>query len=256
MTLRSAARMLSVVARRADNLFYLLSTPDGIALRRSNLDAKKVHSLRELAEAYCGPISRVLDVGGHEGAYVRLFAAAFPEARIDSFEPVGASFKQLQRVCSEYRGRAFAHKLALGADTGEAALEVNAFTAASSTFPPTHLHEAAFPVTGGSRRIELAEMATLDSWAVAHAVDRVDVLKIDVQGGELAVIRGGSETLQRTSLVVVELSLAELYEGAPRLPQVVDALGEVELEFVDLFGELRDPRNGRLLQLDGVFARA
>lgn len=50
------------------------------------------------------------------------------------------------------------------------------------------------------------------------------MLKIDVQGGELDVLRGGSKTLDRLTWVYVECSFRELYIGQPPADEVVEHL--------------------------------
>ena len=51
--------------------------------------------------------------------------------------------------------------------------------------------------------------------------DRV-YLKVDVQGGELDVLRGAERVLAQAPLVEAELSFVPLYEGAPRFDEVID----------------------------------
>ena len=40
------------------------------------------------------------------------------------------------------------------------------------------------------------------------------LLKLDVQGAELSVLRTGRKTLEKTKLVLTEVSVVELYHGA------------------------------------------
>lgn len=54
-------------------------------------------------------------------------------------------------------------------------------------------------------------------------IEAIDFLKIDVQGSELAVFRGGRERLSRTVAVQTEVSFVALYEGQP-------TLGEIDIE--------------------------
>ncbi|MEX0370931.1 MAG: FkbM family methyltransferase, partial [Tateyamaria sp.] len=52
------------------------------------------------------------------------------------------------------------------------------------------------------------------------AVERIDLLKLDVQGAELDVIRGGRAKLPNATAVIVELRYLPLYEGEPDLTEV------------------------------------
>jgi Methyltransferase FkbM domain len=80
-------------------------------------------------------------------------------------------------------------------------------------------------------------------------------LKLDVQGFELPVLRGGERTLDEVEVVETELSLVELYEGQSLLADVLahlDSRGFGARFFEPVFS---DPVSGELLQVDGVFAR-
>jgi FkbM family methyltransferase len=248
---------LSRLTLRAHNLFYLLGTEDGWRLRRSGVDARKALALRRLHETYGqGSATTVVDVGAHHGAYVRLFAAAFPEAVVHAFEPVASSFAQLQRGTAPLGRRVRTHCMALSRDTSAVALGINNFSAASSAYQPTRLHTEAFPSTATVEASQVVAATTLDAWADVAEVDGIDLLKLDVQGAEADVLAGGDATLQRTRLILCELSVAPLYEGAPLLPAMVEAMTTRGFAWVDVFDELRDPRDGRLLQLDAVFVRS
>ena len=56
---------------------------------------------------------------------------------------------------------------------------------------------------------------TLAEVANAHAVARIDLLHLDVQGAELDVLRGAGAWLQRIGLVWLEVASIPLYAGQP-----------------------------------------
>ena len=61
-------------------------------------------------------------------------------------------------------------------------------------------------------------MRTLDALLAAHqqyAAARFDLLKCDVQGAELMVLRGASRTLRSVEVLLLELSVVQYNEGAP-----------------------------------------
>jgi asparagine synthetase A len=76
-----------------------------------------------------------------------------------------------------------------------------------------------------------------------------------VQGYELSALKGAVATLKRAAIVEAELSIAELYEGQPLLPQVVSFLRSQGFVLIDLLPEFRDIRSGDLLQVNGLFVR-
>ena len=54
-------------------------------------------------------------------------------------------------------------------------------------------------------------------------IEAVDFLKIDIQGGELAVFQGGRQKLSQSVVIQTEVSFVNLYQGQP-------SFGEVDLE--------------------------
>ena len=97
-------------------------------------------------------------------------------------------------------------------------------------------------------------MISLDESQLLEPGERA-LLKADVQGFELEVLRGSERTLEQVELVEVELSLVPLYAGAPLLPEVYEHLRERGFALVGLEPVLLDPA-GAVLQLDGLFARS
>ena len=84
--------------------------------------------------------------------------------------------------------------------------------------------------------------ATLDS--LQEDLGPIDFLKIDVQGGELAVIEGATEVLKGVSVVEVEVEFVELYQAQPLFADVDAALrarGFVFHRFSSLQGRCMKP---------------
>ena len=65
---------------------------------------------------------------------------------------------------------------------------------------------------------------TLDTLDALEEVDRIDLLKLDVQGAELDVVRGGRSKLARAQAVIVELRYFPLYDGEPTFADVHNEL--------------------------------
>lgn len=87
-------------------------------------------------------------------------------------------------------------------------------------------------------------------------VDRVSVLKIDVQGMETAVLAGGEETLRRTDAVIMEVLFVHHYEGDRLWHELVPDL-EGRGFYFHRFGTIwNSPQTGRALWADAVFVRS
>ena len=65
------------------------------------------------------------------------------------------------------------------------------------------------------------DAVTLDDWAVQEEVYSVDLLWLDLQGMEMAVLNAAPNVLAHTQAVMMEVSRRELYAGSPLYPDVV-----------------------------------
>ena len=79
------------------------------------------------------------------------------------------------------------------------------------------------------------------------------LLKIDVEGAEMDVLRGATEALKHCVAVVTELSVSRKYEGGAELGDVISYLRDQGFSVYDLCSGF--DRDGKLYQLDAIFVR-
>jgi FkbM family methyltransferase len=196
----------------------------------------------------------VIDGGASFGQYARLLRSGGYEGAIVSFEPLSEPYAELSRQASR-DPRWSCYRLALGESGGVARMNVADNSVSSSILDATELHQVNAP---GGKIVgsEEIDVVTLDevSGDFVNAGTRA-FLKLDLQGYELAALRGAEATLPRVCAVEAELSLVELYGGQPLLPDVMAHLGERGFDCVGLDPVMADCTSGYLLQVDGLFAR-
>jgi FkbM family methyltransferase len=194
----------------------------------------------------------ILDIGAHEGRRSELFRTVFPNADLHAFEPVSASYAKLVgRMGND--DCFWAYNYALGDWDGVADFHQSEASETSSTLAMAEAHKRAYPHT--ARTIETnVEMRRLDS-IVTRPLRRPVLAKIDVQGGEAAVIRGGLTTLAQVDLIIVETSFIELYAGQPLFHEIYTMLTELGFEYAGSFNQLLHPADRRVLQQDAIFTR-
>ena len=101
---------------------------------------------------------------------------------------------------------------------------------------------------------QTVEVRTLDDFADELRAGGPSLLKIDVQGAELDVLRGGQEVLQTFQWVYLEMSFVELYDGQPLADEIVD---ELRTRGFELTGTGVPPiSDGRPVQVDALFERS
>jgi FkbM family methyltransferase len=163
------------------------------------------------------PEAVVFDVGAHAGQYAKLFARAASAGRVYAFEPGSYARAILRVVVGLHRLRNVAVlPLALGAECGVATLSVPVKRSGSYGFGLSHLGapQDRWPVVAQ----ELVGLTTIDTVATALALDRLDLIKADIEGWELSLLRGAENTLRRfRPRLLIELSETHLARAGETL---------------------------------------
>ena len=89
------------------------------------------------------------------------------------------------------------------------------------------------------------DITTLDRFCSEEKIDDIDILKIDVQGYEVGVLRGASSILNKTRCCTVEVSLFDFYEQTSSLLQVEKAMQHAGHSLWDISKISKNPKNFR-----------
>lgn len=179
------------------------------------LDCRLCRQFASDSERTAAPLI-VADVGAAHGFDPR-WALFAPNLRQIGFEPEPAECRRLQEgiAAGGRTDREAVLPVALAAQAGTRTLYVTRDPDASSLYRPNMAFFARMPDPSGVEVTgEVAvETTTLDSMELPFG-DSIDVLKLDVQGAELDVLRGAEQRIEGQLLAVVaEASFVELYEG-------------------------------------------
>ena len=132
----------------------------------------------------------VFDVGANVGHMSALFLTHFPEADIHAFEPVGSTFRKLQRALGHHT-RVALHKVAASDTAGSATIRLF-----DDPTKNTLCSDLADSLRNNPAGLEKIEVCRLDAAISEFQVDHIDLLKIDVEGFEANVLRGCGESLK------------------------------------------------------------
>ena len=94
---------------------------------------------------------------------------------------------------------------------------------------------------------------TIDNFCKDHSIDRIDVLKLDVQGGEYLVLLGARKMLedQAIALVYSEIILQPTYKSQRMFHEVVKLLELANYEMFNIYNMME--LSGQLIQIDALF---
>lgn len=203
--------------------------------------------LRRLAPA------TVIDVGAHRGQFALAVRAVLPAARIVALEPQPAAAARFRRVFAG-DARVRLHPVAAAARNGEATLYLAGRSDSSSLLPPGALQAKIFPGTAEVARRRVS-CVRLDALLATEALAPPVLLKLDVQGGELAALEGATDWLDRVAWVYAECSTLPLYDGQPMQSEVAAWLAAQGFRCVGRFNVVRHRDYGPV-QADVLFTRA
>ena len=96
---------------------------------------------------------------------------------------------------------------------------------------------------------------TIDNLCHEKRLDGPYLIKVDVQGAELDVLDGAKKVLEESELVVLEVSLFQLFVDGPQFYDVVDYMKARQFVVYDIFGWHPRLLDGALAQVDVAFVR-
>ena len=199
----------------------------------------------------------IFDVGANVGQTMERYKAAFPNAVVHSFEPFPGSFARLGETAAALSD-AHAHELALADEPGSRTFHTN---------PDFHTRNSLLTRPEGGRRYYSAgadlpdeitvTVDTVDAFCAREGIERIDVLKLDVQGAEGMVLRGAEGMLRSDAIGVVftEAMFVPHYEGGPLFHQLVAQLDPFGFSVFNIF----DPivaNNGQLRYANALLVGA
>lgn len=199
----------------------------------------------------------IVDVGANRGQFLLAALEACQTAIVHAVEPQPDALARLKawlgRFAAVDRDRVILHPLALAAEDGAATLNVSWRDDNSSLLQPTPEQLRLFPDTGIREQITVP-VTRLDRVLTSAEIPADSLLKVDVQGAELAVLKGAEGVLGRFRWVYVESSQRELYAGQALAAAIADHLAQFGFAHASSHNVVTDS-DGAWVQADELFER-
>jgi FkbM family methyltransferase len=200
--------------------------------------------------ASVGPCNLVVDVGANRGQFALAARHGNPTATIVAFEPLATPAAKFRQVFAT-DAQVTLHEVAIGAARGSGSIHISARDDSSSLLPISSTQAALFPGTE-EVGVQTVNVAPLRDYVGSEVLQRPALLKIDVQGGELVVLRSAADLLPAFAFVYVECSFVELYEGQALAHEVVAWLHDRGFVLKGIYNTAYD-RHGAAVQSDFLF---
>lgn len=195
----------------------------------------------------------IIDIGANDGQFSEKIRTLFPGAAIHAFEPLPDSYANLKnnfKADLQFN----AYNVALGEEDGRLSFYRNEYTPSSSLLPLANEHISHFDNAVKTNQVEVV-ITTLDKVMADKNLNAPLLIKIDVQGFEDKVIKGGLTTLKKADMIICEMSFRELFKGQVLFDDIYNTITSLGFKYVGSLDQLRSPQSNAILQADGIFVK-
>lgn len=193
------------------------------------------HKTLEVIKPFLSDNPVIVEAGAFDGHDTKKMVQQWPQGTIYAFEPVPEIYERLFKNTSML-SNVHQYPLALSDHTGVSKFYISekpnkpgvASQAGSLHKPKERLKHSPliFP------RMAMVQTITLDQWADENGISAIDLLWLDTQGHELAILQAAPQMISHIKVVLAEVSFVESYEGQPLYEDVVAWMAEHNFEFV------------------------
>jgi len=196
-------------------------------------------------------VSVIFDIGANRGDVVAKYLEMFPHAIIYAFEPFPGSFEILEQ---RFKGNDSVHcfKLAIAEEEGTKTFYVNRNVDTNSLLKPK-LSGLSSDKQVENLSVVTVSSTTLDKFCNENKINQIDILKMDIQGGELAALKGASGLLlhKQVQNIYSEVYFMEQYESQPLFHDISKFLYGFDFSLQDIYSPIYG--KGRLAWGDVIF---
>ncbi|MEH2051634.1 FkbM family methyltransferase [Nostoc sp.] len=215
----------------------------------SSIDQKKIFNILNIKP------STIFDVGANVGQTAVAYNHTFPNCNIYSFEP---SYKFYNEMLSKCINSSNIHPInvALDSKIGKATFfDTDGQTA--SLLPPSSDVANFYPQQYFDvKEKKSVETDTIDNFCLNHNISYIDILKLDVQGFEDHVLKGGENMLNKgnISLIFSEVSFVKIYANQCLFFELCTYLDSFNYRLFNIYEMVRGA-NGVLVGSDALFIK-
>ena len=210
---------------------------------KENLGVPSLHwSLQNLKKKGFQP-AVVLDIGAYEGYWTLDLLEVFPLARVLMVEAQKSKTPFLEKIKSSHPATDYSISLLSAANGVEKYFCEN----------ETASHVSGHPVAGAN--VYRIQTRTLDNLLKEMHFPFPDLLKLDVQGHELEVLKGASSSLSHAEVCLLEVTMLDIGDCGPLMLEMMNYMDGKGFQAYDISQFIRRPYDKALFQLDMFFVK-
>ena len=229
---------------------YYKTRQSGVRLRLPLTTAERTYFL-QFYPYLQGNSLVVFDIGASIGTLSGCLAKIPSISRIDAFEPIPSVFKKLSERMQRYP-QVVCHNVGLGdANRRMEMFVMDQALATSSFLEMDEIHKQEFAGVYESHTENLT-VVRLDDYVLENNLPVPHMVKMDVQGFEGKVIRGGMTTIRKAQFCVLEICLEQLYAGGSLFDDIYQSMIKIGFKLIGIDNILKG-KSGKTLAVDGIF---
>lgn len=198
-----------------------------------------------------GKADIIFDVGANYGNIIKEYKKYFPGATIYAFEPFPEVFRHLKEL-SDNLENVHAFDRAVTDKSGSRIFYVNEHADTNSLYKSQEIGISSDEMAKNKSSMEVPA-TSIDDFCAQNNIDRIDILKMDIQGGELDALKGAASLLhkKKIALVYAEAFFVPQYQDQPLFQDIMVYLDKMGYQLQDIYNPFYG--KGSLVWCDAIF---
>ena len=197
-------------------------------------------------------LKTIIDIGANKGQFSLIAKNFFPNANIFAFEPLTRPYEKFIKIFNKIENVKI-YKYAIGTFDDEVMMNISKREDSSSILEIGPLQKKIFQGTDKVNE-EKIYVSPIDKMLEINKIHNPSLLKIDVQGYELEVLKGCKNILDKIDHIYCECSFIELYKNQAIYSQVCEWLYDYNFSVESIYNPSYDDK-GQMVQADIYFKK-
>lgn len=197
----------------------------------------------------------IFDIGAHNGESIEMFINLKKNIIIHSFEPNDECFKKLENKYNNYKNIVL-NNYAVTNKAGKSTFYINNHSTTSSFLKINRKFKYENFIFRNIKK-KLVNTCKLDDYCKEKKIQRIDLLKIDVQGFEDIVLEGAKNLIKsrRIKKIILEIVLAKHYERSCNFYKIEKLLIKHGYFLKNLSSPAFCTINSKILWIDALYSQ-